>query len=83
MPIRPGRIVPDVLLMPALQISNPVEALIQMVINNPAWSALRLRVQEVTCTYSTLFLRRVPDWTQKPGLRDLVLLVTDSCERTK
>ncbi len=45
MPIRPGRIVPDVLLMPALQIGNPVEALIQMVINDPARSALRLRVQ--------------------------------------
>src|SRR5580658_2186138 len=78
MPVRPRRIVPDMLLMPALQISNPVKALIQMVINDSARSALRLRVQSVTCIYSTLFLRRVPDRTQNPGSREPVPLVTDS-----
>lgn len=83
MPVRPRRIVPDVLLMTALQISNPFEALIQMVINNPARNALRVRVQEVTCSYSTLFLCGVPDCLRKPRMRDLVLLVTDAFNQTK
>lgn len=68
MPIRPRRIVPHVLLMPARQIGNPVKTLIQMVINNPAWSALRLRVHVVTCCYPTLFLRRVPTGLQNPAV---------------
>jgi hypothetical protein len=79
--ICPRRIVADVLMMPALQISNPVEALIQMVINDPARSALRLSVQDATCGYSTLFLRSVPNCMQKPGLRDLVPLGTDAWEQ--
>jgi hypothetical protein len=79
MPIRPRRIVPHVLLMPARQIGNPVKTLIQMVINNPARSAMRLRVQVVTCSYSTLFLRGVPESLQKPGCCNLVPLVTDTC----
>lgn len=77
MPIRPRRIVPDVLMMPAFQVSNPVKALIQMVINDPARSALRLRVQYAAFGYSTLFLRSVPNGTHKPGLRNLVPLGTD------
>lgn len=43
------------LLMSAFQISDPVEAFIQMIINDLSRSALRLRVQYVACTYSTLF----------------------------
>jgi hypothetical protein len=38
MPVSPGRIVPDMLLMPALKISNPIEAFIQMVIDDSAGS---------------------------------------------
>jgi len=30
MPISPGRVVPDVLLVPALKVSNPIAGLIQM-----------------------------------------------------
>jgi hypothetical protein len=77
MPIRPRRIVPDVLMMPAFQISDPVKALIQMVINDPARSALRLRFQNATWSYCTLLLRSVPNCMQKPGLGDLVPLGTD------
>jgi hypothetical protein len=36
MTIRPRRIVPNMLLMSTLKISNPVEALIQMIIHDPA-----------------------------------------------
>jgi hypothetical protein len=63
----PRRIVPDMLLMSASQISNPIALLIQMVVNDLAGSALRLRVQYATCTYSTLFLRGVPKRVKKPG----------------
>jgi hypothetical protein len=45
MAMRPRRIVPDVLLMSAGEISNPIALLIQMVVNDLAGSALRLRVQ--------------------------------------
>lgn len=65
------------LLMSAFQISDPVEAFIQMIINDLSRSALRLRVQYVACTYSTLFLRGVPNCLQKPGLRDHLPLMTD------
>lgn len=66
------------LLMSAFQIGDPVAAFIQMKINDLSRSALRLRVQDATYTYSTLFLCRVPDCIQKPGLRDHVPLMTDS-----
>jgi hypothetical protein len=42
MPISPRRIVSDILLMPTLQISNPIEAFIQMIIDDFA---------ERTCLY--------------------------------
>jgi hypothetical protein len=42
MPIGPRRIVPDVLLMPALEIGNPVEAFIQVIIHDFARDADRL-----------------------------------------
>jgi hypothetical protein len=65
MPIRPRRIVADMLLMPARQIGNPIALLIQMVVNDPTGSALGLRVQYATCTYCTLFMGGVPKCTQK------------------
>ena len=40
MPMRPRRIVPDVLLMPTFQIGNPVEEFIQVVIHDLPGSAL-------------------------------------------
>jgi hypothetical protein len=43
MPISPGRIVPDVLLVPALKVSNPVEGFIQMKIYDFASDTCRLR----------------------------------------
>jgi hypothetical protein len=60
MPISPRRIVPNMLLMPALKISNPVEAFIQMVIHDFArrtclywrvhtWPALILLSLFATC----------------------------------
>jgi hypothetical protein len=41
MPISPRRIVPDMLLMSALKIGNPIEAFIQVKIYDLAWYALR------------------------------------------
>jgi hypothetical protein len=45
MPISPRRIVPDVLLMPALKVCNPVEELIQMKIYDFASNAYRLSLR--------------------------------------
>jgi hypothetical protein len=42
MPISPRRIMPDMLLMPALKISNPIEAFVQMIIHNFAGNTDRL-----------------------------------------
>jgi hypothetical protein len=61
MSIGPGRIVPDMLLMAALQFSNPIAALIQTIINDLSRYAFGRRVQYVAFFYSTLFLRSVPD----------------------
>jgi len=72
MPIRPRRIVADMLLVPARQISNPIALLIEMVVNDLAGSALGLRVQYATCTHCTLFIDGVPKWMQKPELREKV-----------
>jgi hypothetical protein len=61
MPIRPRRIVPDILLMPACKISNPVETLVQMIVHDlTRRTRLQLRVQYVPCTHSTLFMPGVP-----------------------
>jgi len=70
--------VPDMLLMPTLQLSNPIAAFIQMVINDLSWCAFCWTVQYVACFYSTLFLRGVPNWVEKQRLRDHVPFVTDS-----
>lgn len=37
-PLRPWRIVPDVLLMPALQLRNPIPTLIEVKANNLSWN---------------------------------------------
>jgi hypothetical protein len=42
MPISPRRIVPDMLLMPTLKVSNPIEAFIQMIIHDFARDTNRL-----------------------------------------
>lgn len=61
MPIGPGRIVPDMLLMAALQFSNPIATLIQTIINDLSRYAFGWGVQYVADFYSTLFLLRVPN----------------------
>jgi hypothetical protein len=65
MPMSPRWIVPDMLLMPTFQISDPVEAFIQMVIHDLARRTLHLSVH-MTCAHSTLIpLADVefPTWT--------------------
>jgi hypothetical protein len=62
MPMSPRRIVPDMLLMPALQLANPIAAFIQTVINDLSRCACGCGVQYVATFYSTLFLRPVPHW---------------------
>jgi hypothetical protein len=79
----PRRVVADVLLMSARQIRNPIALLIQMVIDDLARSALRLRVQYATCEYCTLFPHGVPECMQKPGWRVHVPFVTDCWEEKK
>ncbi len=76
MPMSPRWIVADMLLMATFQIGNPIETVIQVVINDLARSTLRFRVQFVTCIHSTLFLRGVPIYLQKYGLSAYVPLVT-------
>jgi hypothetical protein len=51
MPISPRRIVPDVLLMTALKIGNPVEAFIQVIIHDFARSTCRVRLRGVQGRY--------------------------------
>jgi hypothetical protein len=41
MPIEPGRILPDILMMTTFQIGNPLEGFIQVVIHDLAWDADR------------------------------------------
>ena len=62
MPMSPRWIVPNMLLMPALQLGNPIAAFIQKVINDLSRCAFGWRVQYVATFHSTLFLRPVPNW---------------------
>jgi hypothetical protein len=81
MPMSPRRIVPDMLLMPALQLGNPIAAFIQMVINDLSGCAFGWGVQYVATFHSTLFLRPVPNWIWKQRLPDPVPFVTDICSQ--
>lgn len=60
----PRWIAPYMLLMSAFQISDPIEAFIQMKINDLSRRALRLRIQYAACIYSTPFPLGVPNCIQ-------------------
>jgi hypothetical protein len=75
--------VADMLLMSTRQISDPVELLIQMVIDDLARNALGLRVQYATWTHSTLFLGGAPKCTEKSGWRENVPFGTDCWEEKR